>query len=59
VNSRPTRGIEPVFFLFSFFRSWGPNPGPCACLDPVFKKRPDLVVLTPLGKQVDLCEFEV
>jgi len=19
------------FFLFSFFRSWGPNPGPCAC----------------------------
>ncbi|EDL79034.1 rCG26703 [Rattus norvegicus] len=19
------------FFLFFFFRSWGPNPGPCAC----------------------------
>ncbi|EDM15904.1 rCG59790 [Rattus norvegicus] len=19
------------FFLFSFFRSWGPNLGPCAC----------------------------
>jgi len=31
-------GIEPrssgaraLFFFFSFFRSWGPNPGPCAC----------------------------